>query len=203
MDVDLEQHRNLGRKDIAQCGIQILAALHAATAYWLESPLVLSLSLATFAGWIGVERSFGNLLTLEHAVPSAGSRALLCAALIVAWREIHRQLRGSLLMQEVMEHFAATLGFWGGLAWCSSDERRIAGLIVVLALGAAAIRHGIRTAKEIFVVYGIVYGAIALCVVESALRTAPLLTALMQLLTVAGSAGLLWRLHARPKNLPL
>jgi hypothetical protein len=178
----------------------ILAAVHAATAYWLESPLVLSLSLASFAGWIGVERSFGNLLILEHAAPSAGGRALLCAALILAWREIHRRLNASRLMQEVLEHFAANLGFWGGLAWCSSDERRGAGLMVVVALGFVAIRHGIRRTREIFVIYGIVYGAVALCIVEGTLKAAPLAAALMQLFTVTGSAWLLWRLHGQARR---
>jgi hypothetical protein len=178
----------------------ILAAVHAATAYWLESPLVLSLSLASFAGWIGVERSFGNLLTLEHAAPSAGGRALLCAAAILAWREIHRRLHGSRLMQEVMEHFAANLAFWGSLAWCSSDDRRGVGLMAILALGFAAVRYGIRWTREVFVVYGIVYGTLALCIVEGTLHTTLLLEALMQLLTATASAALLWRLHGRAKN---
>jgi hypothetical protein len=175
----------------------ILSALHAATAYSLESPLVLSLSLASFAGWIGVERSLGSLLTLGHAAPSVGGRALLCAAVILAFRELHRRLHGARPMQEIMEHFAANLGFWGGLAWCASGDRRGAGLMVVLALGFAAIRFGIRCAREIFVVYGIVYGAMALCIVEGTLQAAPFLLALMQLLTVTGSAFLLWRLHGR------
>jgi hypothetical protein len=104
-------------------------------------------------------------------------------------------------MQEVLEHFAANLGFWGGLAWCSTDERRGAGLMVVLVLGFVAIRHGIRHAREIFVIYGVVYGAVALCVVEgTTLQAAPLAATLMQLLTVAGSAWLLWRLHGRARS---
>ena len=178
----------------------ILAAVHAATAYRFESPLVLSLSLASVAGWIGVERSFGSLLTLEHAAPSAGGRALLCAAVILAWREIHRTLHGSRSMQEVMEHFAANLGFWGGLAWCSSGDRRGAGLMVVVALGFVVIRYGIRRSREIFVIYGIVYGAMALCIVEGTLKVAPLAEALMQLFSVTGSAWLLWRLHGRARR---
>jgi hypothetical protein len=181
----------------------ILAVLHAATAYALESPLLLSLSLASFAGWIGVERGFGGTSTLEQAAHDAGGRALLCAALILAWREAHRRLNGSRRMREVMDHFAFNLGFWGGLAWCASEDRRVAGLLLVLALAVGSIRCAIRWAREMFMVYGIVYGAIGLCIVEGTLHAGALGGTLMQLLTVIGGAALMWRLRGRTKNVPV
>jgi len=57
----------------------ILAALHAATAYALDSRLVLALSLASLAAWFGVEQHVGNLLLPEGSLRYVGFRALACA----------------------------------------------------------------------------------------------------------------------------
>jgi hypothetical protein len=175
----------------------LLAIVHGITAYAFESPLVMSLSLASLAGWVGVERAFGSLLLAGAATPASGGRALSCAALLLVWREVHRRLHGSRVLQDVLEHFAAHLGFWGALAWCAGSTRVIEGIVIVLTMATVLIRAGLRNEREAFVVYGVVYGAIATCILEGKIGGEPKLVVLLLLVTVVGAAIVLWNLHKR------
>src|SRR5437588_3051224 len=67
----------------------LLAILHAATAYFFQSRLVLSLSVASLAAWLGIERRSVDAI-FEAPVATAG-RAFVCAAIVVAWRFIDRK----------------------------------------------------------------------------------------------------------------
>src|SRR5215831_2762044 len=108
----------------------LLAAFHALTAYVFGSRLVLSVALTSLAGWFGIERGPGNLAPWQFAAPELGLRALVCAAVILAWRAIDRSSQGA-RFRPVFEHFAANLAFWGVLGWCSNERWRVVGVLAL------------------------------------------------------------------------
>src|SRR3954454_11434132 len=61
-----------------------LAILHAATAYYFRSRLVLSLSVASLAAWLGIERR--SVAAIFDAAIETALRSFLCAAIVVVWR---------------------------------------------------------------------------------------------------------------------
>jgi hypothetical protein len=178
----------------------ILAALHAATAYALDSRLVLALSLASLAAWFGVEQHVGNLLLPEGSLRYVGFRALACAGVILLWRTVHRRLGAAQSFEEVFEHFAANLGFWGTLALCFTPETRFIGLAVLIALAGVSIHKGWLNKQEAFLVYGVAYAALGLCVVEAQVIHEGLAGAVFALMTVITAMILLWQFHQRMKR---
>jgi hypothetical protein len=180
----------------------LLALLHAVTAYALDSRLVLSVALTSLAGWLGVERGFGSALNLEvfeldRAAPELGARALSCASVVIGWRAAHRRLRAAPQFDEVFDHFAANLAFWGALVLCFDERLGIAALLLLLALAAVSIRHGLRAGRESFVVYGVLYAAAGASHVTSRLIGEPLVGGISVLAIASGAVALLWRLHLR------
>jgi hypothetical protein len=171
-----------------------LVALHAVTAYVLDSRLVLSVSLTSLAGWFGVEAHIQNLFQLDNSIRNSGFEALVCASVILIWREVHRRLDGTPQFKQVFQHFAANLGFWGALALCVTPNSRLAGLVVLIVLAVASIRQGLQSSQEIFVTYGIAYAALGLCFVEYQIASG-VWAALLELATVIVAVILLWRLR--------
>jgi hypothetical protein len=176
----------------------ILAALHALTAYALDSRLVLSVSLTSLAAWFGVEAHVIDLIQSGSSLRNSGYDALACASVIFVWREIHRRLDGAEPFIEIFEHFAANLGFWGTLALCFAADTRIAGIAVLIVLAVTSIYQGLQKSEELFVIYGVAYTAFGLCFVEGQISSG-LAAALMELATVTVAVILLWRLRHRPK----
>jgi len=185
----------------------LLAILHAVTAYALDSALVLSVALTSLVGWLGVEHGFGDVLDLERAPAAEGLRALAGAGVILVWYAAHRRLdvrrrfdsaRDS--FDAVFEHFAANLAFWAALSWCFGDSMRLLGVLLLAGVGTFSILKGLRAAQELFVVYGVVYGALGLSVVLGNLIRDPLAVAMVVLLVVVGAAVLLWQFHERLKQ---
>ncbi len=177
----------------------ILAGWHAATAYALNSRLVLSVALTSLAAWFGVDARAETLFRDGSSLRHSGCEALLCSALIVAWRTAHRRLRGVAEFDEVFDHFAANVAFWGALALSFGADTRAAGTLLLLAIAAVAIGKGLRNRQEPFVVYGVGYTALGLCVLEAQLLRDGLATAVFGLATVVLAVVLLWRLHAQLK----
>ncbi len=177
----------------------ILAALHALTAYALDSRLVLSVSLTALAAWFGVDANFNSVLQHGDAVRRTGTDALACAATIVGWRELHRRLGGAMAFVEVFEHFAANLAFWGALALTFGGDTRVAGTALLLALAVLTIRKGLRARDEAFVIYGVGYGAVGLCYLELHLKDDLLAAVVLALATVTAAVALLWRLREQMK----
>ena len=175
----------------------LLAIVHAVTAYALDSRLVLSVALTSLAGWLGVERSFGDVFDPTHAASALAVRALGCASIVFLWRTLHRRRGAMPQFIEVFDHYAANLAFWGALAWCSLAHLRLAGLLLLAVLATVAIRKGLRSAEESFLVYGVVYAAIGAGIVTAQLLTDPLLATSASLAILIAAAVLLWRLHAR------
>ena len=178
----------------------LLAVVHAATAYLLDSRLVLSAALVSLAGWFGIEHQAGNLTYLDAMTAQLGFRALICAAVILGARIAHQRFKAPQDFARVFEHFAANLAFWGALVWCSTYGMRAWGALVLTGLALAAVRRGMRSTQEMFVVYGVGYSALGYSILARQLIRAQLPATLLALAIMIGAAVLLWSLHARLKE---
>jgi hypothetical protein len=175
----------------------LLAVVHAAIAYTFASPLVLAASLTALAGWFGVGGSFGDVLHFEYSTPELGARALVCAAVIAAWRYADRHARPDTRFSEVFDHFAANLAFWGTIAWCVEWPWLAAGLPLLAALAYTSVRRGLDTGREAFLVYGIVYAAIGICAAVVPHLHGMTASFTFVLLVVCIAAATLWQLRRR------
>ena len=131
------------------------------------------------------------------ATPSLGARALVCAALIAAWRYADRRARRDTTFSGVFEHFVANLAFWGALSWCLEWPWLAAGLPLLAALAYASVRRGLDTGRESFLVYGIVYGAIGVCAVALPRLHGMTTSFGFVLIVVCIAAATLWQLRRR------
>ncbi len=175
----------------------LLAAAHAVIAYTFASSLVLAASLAALASWFGVGGTPADVLHWSYSSPEFGGRALACAMVIAGWRYADRRARPDTTFSDVFDHFAANLAFWGAIAWCIEWPWLAAGLPLLLALSLASVRRGLDTGRESWLVYGVVYAAIGLCVaVVPQIRG---VTASMGfvLIVVSVAAAALWQARRR------
>lgn len=177
----------------------LLAAVHAATAYYFNSRLVLSVALTSLAGWFGIQPHIDTLFAAENTWHQYGIHALLCAGTIMAWREVHLRTSRPQPFVEVLEHFAANLAFWGALAWVFDSSTRWIGILMVIGFAVASIRNGLRNRQEAFVAYGIAYATVGLCVIEATTLKRHLVIVLLALITIVTAATLLWRFHSQLK----
>ena len=175
----------------------LLAVVHAAIAHAFASPLVLAASLTALAGWFGVGGTLGDVLFFSASTPALGARALLCAAVIAAWRYADRRARPGTSFSDVFDHFAANLAFWGAIAWCLEWPWLAAGLPLLAALAYASVRRGLDTGREVFLVYGIVYAAIGLCAAVVPWIDDTTASLGFILIVVCAAAAALWQLRRR------
>jgi Ca2+/Na+ antiporter len=180
----------------------ILAALHAFTAYALESRLILSVALTSLAGWFGIERGPGSIAIWHFGTSALSVRALLCAAVILLWRAIDQRMNAA-RFNEIFEHFAANLAFWGALGWCSDAHDRVFGVPVLLALAWVSIRTALRSGTEQFAVYGVGYTALGLSIVAAQILQLPSLSGAVAVLVIVLAATFVLRhLHETLKEAP-
>lgn len=179
-------------------GLLILTTVHAITAYALDSRLVLSLALTSLASWFGVQGHIQDLFTGENPLRSSGIQALACASTMLIWREINLRFRMNPAFVELLEHFSMNVAFWGALALCSTPATRLYGVVVIIVLALVSVRKGLHHGLESFVIYGIVYATLGLCLVEAQMLSG-LSEALMELVTIVVAVILLWRFRHRPK----
>ena len=175
----------------------LLAAVHAAIAYAFASPLVLAASLTSLAGWFGAGATLGDALHFSYSTPMLGSRALACAAVIAAWRYADRRARPATPFSNVFDHYAANLACWGAIAWCREWPWLVAGLALLAALAWASVRRGLDTGREAFLVYGIVYAAIGICVAVVPRLHGMTVSLGFVLIVVCAAAATLWQLRRR------
>ncbi len=180
----------------------LLAALHAFTAYALDSRLVLAVSLTSLAGWFGVDAHMAGLIQVDKSLRVAAIQALVCAGVILVWRGIHRRAGGPAQYKDVFEHFAANLGFWGAIALCFTPDTRWPGAGILITLAVVSIRKGLRNAQEIFVIYGVVYTALGIYSLESQLISDAVFLVACRLVTMVTAVILLWRLRHRAESVP-
>ena len=141
----------------------LLAIVHAFTAYVFDSRLVLSLSIAALAAWMGLERR-QVFETSAHLAP----RAFACAAVLLMWRATDRFYRPATTFSRTFEHFAANIALWGSFALC--DEAPLGACITTVVIAALIVAWGFRTHVESFVLYAFVYAVIAVDVYLFSLR---------------------------------
>jgi len=131
----------------------IVAVVHAAGAYAYRSRVLLSLSIAALAAWLGVSRQWwwgGS--AAEYSL-----RAFTCAAILIMWRVANRVAE----FAAVFEHFAANLAFGAAFALMFEKRWLVAGCLLAIAFSIAVIAWGVRTRREAFVLYAFLYGFIA------------------------------------------
>ncbi|HEV7486902.1 MAG TPA: DUF2157 domain-containing protein [Thermoanaerobaculia bacterium] len=173
----------------------LLAILHAVTAYFFQSRLVLSLSVASLAAWLGIERR--SVDTFFDSPASTASRAFTCAVIVVAWRLIDRKLRPATTFSSLFDHAAANLAFWGSLILAFKDDTRLLGCAITIVLAAAAVLYAKRTREGTFVIYAWVYGTIAIDIaVCKAIHDEIFITFYLLVSTIAAIVGLFLS-HAR------
>jgi uncharacterized membrane protein len=172
-----------------------LAIVHAVIGCVFASPLVLAASLTSLAGWFGAGSTLGEALHVSYSSPELGARALACAAVIAAWRHVDRRLRPDTNFSGVFEHFAANLAFVGSVAWCLEWPWLAAGLPLLAGLAFVSIRHGFDTGREAFLVYGVLYAALGLCVAIVPRVDGFDAASALVLLVVSGAAIALWQLR--------
>ncbi len=175
----------------------ILAVVHGVTAYLYRSRLVLSLSIAAVAAWLGVrETPFGN--AGDYAL-----RAFACAALLLTWREAHQRLEREPRVRDFapsFEHFAANIAFAGTIALMFEDGTRVAGCLLALAVAAAVIFWGVRTKREMFVLYAFLYAVLAVDVLFAELVGEEALVFFFIVLSIIGAIVALFAIHARVRE---
>jgi hypothetical protein len=175
-----------------------LAILHAATAYVFQSRLVLSLSIASLASWLGIERR--GLDAIFDSPVATADRAFVCAAIVIVWRLVDRALRRATTFSSLFDHSAANLAFWGALILAAHRETREVGCVIAIALAIASMIYGLRAREAAFVIYAWVYGVVALDIaVCSAINDAGLIFFYLLVSTVAAIAGL-FITHARMRS---
>jgi hypothetical protein len=175
----------------------VLAVFHAATAYALNSPLLLCASLAALAGWFGIEAHIAALFDAMGSAGDLGTHAVICSVTILVWRAANHRLGGSAQFDSVFENFAANVGFWGALALCLNSGTRLAGVAILCALAAACIAKALHSNEEVFAVYGTAYTSLTLCCLEVQIIKPVLFGALLELTTIIVAAMLLWNIHRR------
>jgi hypothetical protein len=176
----------------------ILAVVHGVTAYLYRSRLVLSLSIAAVAAWLGVrETPFGK--AGDYAI-----RAFACAALLLTWREAHRRFEREPRVRDFapsFEHFAANIAFAGAIALMFDNGTRVGGCLLALAIAAAVIFWGVRTKREMFVLYAFLYAVLAIDVLfAEVVVDVEAFVFLFIVFSIIGAIVALFAIHARVRE---
>jgi Predicted membrane protein (DUF2157) len=166
-----------------------LALLHGATAYVFQSRLVLSLSVASLAAWMGIERR--SVDAIFDAPVETAWRSFDCAAIVIVWRVIDRAVHRATTFSSLFDNAAANLAFWGALTLAVHHDTRLLGCAIAVALAVASMVYGWRTRETVFVIYAWVYGTIAIDIaVCNALNDEVLIAFYLLVSTVAAIVGL-------------
>jgi hypothetical protein len=183
--------------DVWHRHFMILAIVHGVTAYLFRSRLVLSLSIAAVAAWLGLRE------TPFRQASDYAMRAFACAALLLAWRQAHQRFERNLQLRDfapALEHFAANIAFFGTIALMIEEETRVLGCLVALALAAAVIVWGMRTKRESFVLYAFLYAVLAIDVLFFHFVDGEALNLFFVVVSIIGAIVALVAIHARVKE---
>jgi len=173
----------------------VLAIIHGLTAYAFDSRLVLSVSLTSLAGYLGVQRS---LDTIWGSSRDTAVRAFVCAAVVLVWRLIDGRYRKKRTFSPVFDHYAANLAFWGSLILCADKDVRLLGCAIALGLAACSAVYGFKTRSEMFLIYACVYGVIALDI--AVVDMVPDLAALFIMMSSVVAVVSLFVIHAQMRK---
>lgn len=179
----------------------LLSAWHLGTAYLLHSRLVLSVALAAFAAWVGVEVRLGTVVDPRYPGLGAGPRSLLCALAFWSGSRLHvpGAARADAGFREVYLQFAVNFAFWGALALGGEPDTRWIGALLLLGFAVLVGRMGLRERRQSFLLYAVGYSTIGLVWLEALLVRDWVASSWLGLFTVAGAVVLLLGLRARLK----
>lgn len=138
-----------------------LAIWHGLTAYYAGSRLVLSLALAAFAAWLGIDASAAQWLRGWQAWRGLAWRAIGCALLFLAAAVLHRRRGNGVAFAEVYEQFSANLAGYATLALLFDPPTRGLGIALLVPLLLTLATTGLRQRRESLVLYAIGYGTVA------------------------------------------
>ena len=149
--------------DYGSLHLIVLTIAHAALAYALASPIVLSVALGTFAASFGIDLragGWGAVSSEEFAV-----RAALASGGVLAWRWIHLLSGGARRMLPPFEHLSVNLAGAAAIALAISDGGlQWIGAGAGIALAAFVWRRGNLERNALFVIYAVVYGMLAVLI---------------------------------------
>jgi hypothetical protein len=175
----------------------ILAVVHGLTAYLYRSRAVLSLSIAAVAAWLGARQTPWGEAT-DYSI-----RAFACALLLLAWRAAHVRFDPKQHLRDFapsFEHFAANIAFAGAIALMFDDATRILGCLIALAVAAIVIAWGIRTKREMFVLYAFLYAVLAVEVLFAQVVQEEVLIFFFMVVSLIGAIVALFAIHARVRE---
>lgn len=160
----------------------ILTAAHAWLAYAIASRLVLSLALGTLVAWFGVGiseiRGSGELAI----------RAWGAAAVVLAWRAVHRRRGAAAHMVPPFDHVAANVAGIGAVALASDGGLNgWIGAAAGLLFAAFLWKLGNRQRNALFVVYAVVYGLLAVLIPSMRTIAEPLFVTFISFLALLGA----------------
>ena len=135
----------------------IMAGVHGVAAYRYDSRLVLSLAITSLAGWMGLDNR-GEFF--EQDSWQVGARLLGVAALTMLWRFLNDRYEQWRHFNVVFDNAAIHLAMIGALVWIFERSLEPAGLTLLAVLVAAAIWFGVRSRREAFIIYAVLYGVI-------------------------------------------
>jgi hypothetical protein len=135
-----------------------IAALHAVGAYYFESNLLLSASLAALTSWFGFEASLERMFDGSTSIGVAGLSAAMAIAI---WRGVNARFPRFASFSGTFDFFIANVALLSSVMLTASSASRGIGIALAVAFAAASIAYGVRTRALSFVIYGVVYGVIA------------------------------------------
>jgi hypothetical protein len=174
----------------------ILAVVHGVTAYLFRSRIVLSLAITSVAAWLGVREH-----AYDHATDYA-IRSFAYAALLLMWRaaHVHFDAHRERDFAPAFEHFAANAAFVGCLALMFESATRLIGALLALLIAGVVTAWGMRTRRELFVLYAFLYALIAVDVLFLQILNDDGLAFFFILLTSIGGIVGLIVIHARVRE---
>jgi hypothetical protein len=169
----------------------LLAILHGAGAYLYRSRTLLTLALAAMAAWLGVTGSFPD------SGPEYAWRAFAASAIALMGRALDARYRPASEFTSVYEHFAANLAAVATIALMLERDTRLLGCFLGLIVAAAIIGWGLRTRRELFVIYGFLYALLAADVLLIHLVPDDGFAFLIVIVSTIGAIAALFVIHAR------
>jgi hypothetical protein len=169
----------------------LLAAVHAAAAYYFGNRAVLSLSIAAFATWLGIEKR--DIFSSET---DFAYRTFICAAVLLIWRSANRKTD----FNSLFEHSATNIAFWGTLTLTAASATKYIGLLLTLIVAAGSLIYGLKGRRELFVMYAGVYALIAIDMVIVDLIHEGIFVAFYLLVSTIAAIAALFAIHVRFQN---
>lgn len=136
------------------------SAAFALLAYRFDNRFVLSLALASLAGWFGLKVSAFGFRTADALRRSAIVYSAIVAGAGLALH--HQRIKPHFLDSYL--HIAANVVFAAVVSGVADRSAGAAYLVALIVLATSAIMAGVRSKRFLFVAYGVVYGYIGVTI---------------------------------------